>query len=84
MVRNKLSKLYIYIAFAIIIFTIFLFKTNFNKDLDEQTKLLCRWYASIDHRKEITDERYEKMSHLWTDFDWYKSCINQVFKMYEK
>lgn len=81
--RMKLNK-YVFIFILVIIYIFVLFNIKYSTGLDEQTKSLCRWYASIDHRKEITDERYEKMSYLWTDFDWYKSCINQVFKIYEK
>lgn len=46
-------------------------------DVDERTKELCQWYAKQDHSGEIGKERFEKMGYLWTDFDWYGSCIMQ-------
>lgn len=47
---------------------------------DEQTKALCRLYASQDHGGEIGKERLEKMGYLWQNFDYYSSCLKNSGK----
>jgi hypothetical protein len=49
-------------------------------ETDNRTEELCRWYASKDHRGEVTPERYEKMKDIIINYDWYTSCIDQLTK----
>lgn len=62
---------------TLIMFLVFLFIYNrgFSKGVDQRTIELCKWYARQDHSGEIGKERLEKMGHLWTNFNWFESCM---------
>lgn len=51
------------------------FRAGRSVGVDERTKELCLWYAKQDHNGEIGKERLEKMGYIWTDFNWYESCL---------
>lgn len=49
-----------------------------NFEVDPQTKVLCKWYASLDHEKEIAPERWTVNQNWIKSFDWYDSCLGHV------
>lgn len=68
---------YLLIILIIVVVEMFglILSINQRTEVDEQTKTLCRWYASQNHDGEIGEERMEKMGWRWVNFDWYDSCI---------
>lgn len=46
--------------------------------VDDQTQPLCRWYASLDHEKEIAPERWTSNQEWIKKFDWYDSCLGHI------
>lgn len=65
----------------ILIFCVIWYSVGYKQGVaDEQTKALCRLYASQDHSGEIGKERLEKMGYLWKDFNWEKSCLENSGK----
>lgn len=34
--------------------------------------------AKVDHKRYILEERWERWGDDWKDYDWYKSCIENV------
>jgi hypothetical protein len=49
-----------------------------SKVVDARTKQICMEEAKVDHKRYILEERWERWGDDWKDYDWYKSCIENV------
>lgn len=58
----------------VIIFTLFLTTLDTN-NTDTTTEDVCYQESLVDHKKYILPERWKDE---WEDFDWYKSCIDNI------
>lgn len=46
--------------------------------VDQRTKELCRYYANLDHEKELAPDRWKAYGDEFKRFDWYTSCVHHV------
>lgn len=46
--------------------------------VDQRTKDLCRYYANLDHEKELAPDRWKAYGDEFKRFDWYTSCVHHV------
>lgn len=72
-----------YIAVALIIYGLVIIISAFRDDrkVSAETMRLCNEYARRDHRKEMTEERWEYLERLGNPNDtefFYRSCLNHT------
>lgn len=46
--------------------------------VDARSDTLCKWYANLNHEKEIVPERWKWGKEWMVKFDWYNSCVNHI------